>query len=412
MTSDKGPIPYPEERALESAAVDGVTPTRLLAVLFPVWEVEIEATVTEGEPYAVIDQYVERAIAEGRITTERGLADFLCIDHTVARRAVRFLRTIGHVVDGAGGHLEVTELGLRSLREKVRYTVTVHDRRKLYFDGFASAPLTRPYYESRTVTLLDADGARAVQANRRGPRFHPFVSLTGLDPRAVTRLATNPDRDRHNLPERIDEPRATGPGAERFLPLYVVRAVGAGDRVQYLAHSQVGDGADEHLEPMVLASPIPGLLETEVEVGRAGQDEKQVREWLRQRDLGRSRPTRTRHDTWQVDLPPASFGGDGGLRLAKVGSYAMLGTGFLRLWCDSVDVRRRALLDRIDSYLGYRAQAARAEVEVQVDRIARQLELGDVDLGALAGWATSAGNRSLGAQLRRLSSGPDEEPGT
>jgi hypothetical protein len=43
-------------RSLEDAAfVQGVIPTSLLAVLFPVWCVEVEATVTKGEPYALIE---------------------------------------------------------------------------------------------------------------------------------------------------------------------------------------------------------------------------------------------------------------------------------------------------------------------------------------------------------------------
>jgi hypothetical protein len=411
--ADQGPMPYREERALErTAIIDGLVPTRLLAVLFPVWVVEVESKVTEGEPYAVIDRYVERAIAEGRISTEKGLADFLCLDLSVVSRAVRFLRSIGHVVDGGGGgELVVTELGFRSLREEVRYTVTVNDRRKLYFDGFTSRPLTRPYYESAKVTLLGADEARSLQARRRGPRFHPLYSLTGLDPQAVTRLAADSGRDRFNLPERIENPRAISPAEVLHLPLYVVRAVTRDGRVRYLPFSQASEDeqADTDLEPMVQASQAPGLLETEVESGRTGQDEKLAREWLRNRDLDRWQPTPTDHGTWEVHLPPGCFGADADLPLSRVGSYVMLGTGFLRIRCDSDEVRRRALVGRMDAYLGYRSRPDRADVEAMVDRIAHQLDLGAVSLTTLARWVESDGNRTLATQLSRLASTPTNE---
>jgi hypothetical protein len=411
MSGDYGPIPYPEEGALENAAiVKGVTPTRLLAVLFPVWCVDVEATVTEGEPYAVIDRYVERGIAEGRLTTAAQLADFLALDPVIVNRALRFLHAIGHVVQRGAGEWEVTELGLRSLREDTRYTVTVRDRRKLYFDAFTSQPLTRPYYDSRTVTLLDEDGARAVQARRRGPRFHTLVSFRSFDYQALASLAADPQRDRFNLPERIDGPQVVSTPPTVFLPLYVVRAVGGGGRVEHLAYSQVGRDADDDLAPVVAASTVPGLLEGELVAGRNGNDEKSAREWLEKRGLSRWKPTRSDHDTWQLTLPPETFDGDDRVPLTKVGSYQMLGTGFLRLWCASEEVRQRALLERINSYLAYRSQADSADVQDRVDRIARQLDLGTIDLASLGRRARKLGNRGLAAQLARLSS-PAPAPG-
>jgi hypothetical protein len=405
MSADYGPIPYPEERALENAGfVRGVTPTRLLAVLLPISPVEVEATVTEGEPYALIDRFVERGIAQARLTTTTQLAEFLALDTVVVSRALRFLRAIGHVEELRPGTWEITQLGLRSLRENQRYTVTVCDRRKLYFDAFTSRPLTRPYYDSRTVTLLDEEGASAVLTRRRGPRYHRLASFHNFDPQALVRLATDPRRGHFNLPDQVDEPRVVSMPPMVFLPLYVVRTVGRDGHVEYLVYSQVGDDADDDLAPLVASSPAPGLLDHELEDGRAGRDEKLAREWLHKRGLDRWKPARTSNDTLQVTLPPESFDGDRRVPLTKVGSYAMLGTGFLRLWCTSSEVRRRALLERINSYLGYRAQAASADVQDQVDRIARQLDLGSIDLATLSRTAKEAGNRGLAAQLARLSS--------
>jgi hypothetical protein len=404
VNADRGPIRYPEERALEDAAfVQGATPTRILAVLFPVWCVEVEATVTESEPYAVIDKYVERGIAEARLTTASQLADFLGLSLVVVSRALRFLAAIGHVTQH-GETLAITELGIRSLREDRRYTVTVRDRRKLYFDAFTSQPLTRPYYDSGTVTLLDDAAARAVRAQRNGPRFHPLFSLTSFDPQALARLAVNPERDRFNLPERIDEPRPVSVPTTVFLPLYVVRAVRHGGRRCCLVYSQVGDTADADLAPLVESSEVPRLLDTEIVDGRGGRDAKLAREWLQKRGLARFAPEQTSNGTWQVTLPPGSFDGDGQVALTKVGSYVMLGSGFLRIWCASEEVRRRALLERINSYLGYRARPDRADVEAQAGQIARQLDLGAVDLALLGRMARAAANRGLADQLARLAS--------
>src|SRR4051812_19990309 len=91
-------IRYPEERALEDAVYRvGVRPTRIFALLLPVLCVEIEATVTDGEPYELIDRYLGRAIAEGGLHTTVELADFLALDEVLVDRALRFLTAIGHV---------------------------------------------------------------------------------------------------------------------------------------------------------------------------------------------------------------------------------------------------------------------------------------------------------------------------
>jgi len=169
-------IPYPEQRAVEDVAfAQQAVPTRIFAFLMPVWRVQIKATVTEGEPYDLIDWYLERGIAEGRLRTAGELAEFFALDPVLVDRALRFLRAIGHVTV-SGEHLALTDLGDRSVREKVRYFVTRQDRRTLYFDAFASRPLTRPYYDPRAVTLLEPEAADGIARGRDWPRFTPLFS--------------------------------------------------------------------------------------------------------------------------------------------------------------------------------------------------------------------------------------------
>ena len=97
-------IRYPEARALEDAAYGKfTTPTRLFPLLLPVWCVEVSATVTTGEPYYLIDRFVERALVEGGLDSAVDLARFFSLDETLVDRVLRFLARIGHLATDPGG---------------------------------------------------------------------------------------------------------------------------------------------------------------------------------------------------------------------------------------------------------------------------------------------------------------------
>ena len=48
----------------------------IFALLLPVWRVDVQATVTDAEDYALIDRYLERGIASAGLDTRRSLASF------------------------------------------------------------------------------------------------------------------------------------------------------------------------------------------------------------------------------------------------------------------------------------------------------------------------------------------------
>lgn len=182
-------IPYPQERALEDAMFGrGLVPTRIFPLLLPVWEVEVKATVTDGRPYQLIDRYLERGIAEGGLGTRAELAGFFALDVSLVDRAVRVLGAIGHLTEH-DGRLALTELGRRSQRDQVCYLIEREDRRKLYFDGFLSRPLTRPYYQASVVTLMSQPEARAATVANAYPRFGMLWTATGFRREALTELA-------------------------------------------------------------------------------------------------------------------------------------------------------------------------------------------------------------------------------
>lgn len=400
-------IRYPEERALEDAVYRlGVTPTRIFALLLPVLRVEIEATVTDGEPYELIDRYLGRAIAEGGLHTAAEMASFLALDEVLVDRALRFLTAIGHITV-ADGRIVLTELGQRSVRDKVRYVVTRKDRRRLYFDAFGSRPLTRPYYDSRTVTFLSGAALREATERGDGPRFQLLTSTYGFRPEALTELFAHADRDRYNLPAGIDNPKQLGSPESVYLPMYVIRAIERSDQgayVRYLAYTQAADEADADIGDICQRTPeIGSVLDTAERDSRARPDElTRATAWLADRGLGRYRPEQTPDGMWRITLPSSAFDGRGQVPMSKLGSFVILGGDFFHVWCTDRRVRRRALLERADAYLSARRRVDPAVAGVRLGQIAQQLELGTIDLPTLRTMAARDGKRDLAAHLARL----------
>lgn len=403
MNVRKKLIPYPEERALEDAAYTlGVVPTRIFAILLPVWCVEVRATVTEGEPYELIDRYLERGIADAGLDTAAELARFFALDESLVDRALRFLIAIDHVTE-SGGRLALTELGRRSVLDQVRYVVTREDRRKMYFDAFSSRPLTRPYYESRTVTLLSGDTLQVALSSHDGPRFQVLCSFRGFYQEALRELARNPNRDHFNLPERIDEPNLLGAPECVYLPLYLIRAIQRDNRVRYLAYTQVGSKADRDVTMLCEQTPeIVGVCENEEHAARSRPDQTWATEWLRKRKLDGRAPVRLADGTLRITLPASSFDTTGPLSITKLGSFVVVGNDFFQVWCGDEQVRRRALLERIDSYLNSRVRIDPADLTERIAQIARQLDLGPIDVSTLHRIAVKAGRRGLAAQLEGI----------
>lgn len=395
-------FPYPEQRVLEDAAfARGVVPIRIFALLLPVWAVTIQADITEAEDYELIDRYLARGIAEGGLHRTAELADFYALERELVDRALRALAAIGHLTSD-GDRWTLTDLGLRSVRDRRRYVVTREDRRKLYFAAHGSRPLTRQYYDARKITLVPAAKLAEVRS-AGGPQFQPLAAYHGLDGRALEALAANPDRDRFNLPERIDRPRRLGSDELVYLPLYVVRGRTPQGGTTHLAYNQAVAEADADMSDLVDRSrELVTVLTTEVTSVRHDDELKRVRGWLGKRGLDEYRPERASAGRpLRVSLPASRFGNDG-LAMNRVGSFVVLGNGFFQLWCADKTARRLALLARLDSILAARSTVDRETVVGRVGRITRQLELGTIGLSELANIAGANGRDGLAAQLRRL----------
>lgn len=400
MTTPARLIDYPVERAIEHAAFHHrVTPTHLFGVMFPVWCVEITATVTYGEPYELIDRHIERAIAHGRFHTAADLAAFLALDEPIVNSALRFLRAIHHLREVDGGYL-LTELGLRSVRDDTRYVVTKEDRRKLYFDAYTSRPLTAPHYDSRKVTFFAVDEAAAA-ATQGWPRYTLLHSMEGFRRDALRELASHRDRATYNLPERIDNPESRGE-TYVYLPMYVVTGTSRQGRTRHLAYTTASDQGDRDLTEVVentleLASAMT-LSAKEAVADR----ETQAEEWLRRNELSGGQLRTWGGGGLRVTLPAASFG-SGKLSLTKLGSFQVYRTNCFHIWCNDLRTRQRALLERVDNYLAVRTRIDPDAVADRIAWIAQQLELGNVDTRRLRELAAQAGRQGLVSQLDRFS---------
>jgi hypothetical protein len=404
-------ISYSETRALEDVAFRlGGTPVRLCRILLPVWQAEVRATIYDSEPYNLIDRYVDAAVGRCGLGTAAELAGFLGLDEVLMDRAIRFLTAIGHLErDPATGRLVLSDLGQMSLREGKRYRRELEDRRKLYFDGFTSRPLTRPYYDT---TFLDKAAVLAELAARGGgPAFTPVnpFSVPELAPTALSWLAELEDRDRYNLPTAVISPTQTGPAMPVHLPAYVVRAV-VGEQVRYLAYTQVADTADDEWSAVCSAAPdIAAVVENEHRADQQGHEDA-ARRWIAARFAGRFKLSR--QDTLlQATLPTNAFSGsdrsqDPGIPLSKLGSFVMMNTWFFRLWCDDDTLRYQALLKRADGYLGSRTRINGDDAMAYLERFGRQLGLGPMSIGELRARAQDAGMHALAAQLTELSEEP------
>ncbi|MEU5845307.1 hypothetical protein [Saccharopolyspora shandongensis] len=386
-----------KRRALENAAYrEGVYPTRVFPVLFPVHEIEVRATTRTGRDYALIDKFLERSIAEGGITTIPHLAEFLRLDPVLVDRAVRVLRRIGHL-DPHGDQLVLTDLARESLQANTCYEIRREDRRKIYFDGYTSQPMHRRYYQSSSPFLAPAEALALL-----GKRFSRLSSFRPFRRDALTALARNPDREKFNLPIAVENPQEVQPECV-FLPLYLVRTVVRGGHERYLAYSETnGSELDEELSALCTNLPDIGFA-LQNETPPVSQQEQSVRGWLERYALAGREFFQHPDGSWQADLAPEDFEPATQRGIRDVGSFVDLGTVVVRVWCQDHEVRRRALLARAKSLLGvfrYRPQDRADLLRMAGD----QLEFPDLDDGRLRALATEAGENALIKQLDQLDS--------
>jgi hypothetical protein len=231
-------------------------------------------------------------------------------------------------------------------------------------------------------------------------------SLVALGPAALAALVRLPaaERDRFNLPEQVISPSLVGEPEQVFLPAYVVRAIDAGGVVRYLAYTQASQEADpEWSQVCTVTGEVATLVENEYQSGRNEGEANSARRWVEKRFTGRF-DIRWRDGLLVATLPASAFAGAGSDSLEpwRIGSLIKMGGWYFQIWCDDERLRRRALLDLTDTYLGARPKTDPDAAAKRLARFCRQVGFSPLPLAEIAKLARAAGRKALAAQLDKL----------
>lgn len=382
------PVIYPARRALEdAAAIPGVRPTRLFPVLWPLWQVEISASVHDPQAFEVLDHFLVRAIAEARLTTVDEIAAFYSLPAALLHRCLGMLLAIGHVTVTPtahdGGRLALTELGRRSWRAGVRY-VARESRQHLMFERFTGWPFPRPYYDGKIAVL--SEPAVPPDLAPGLTRFRQLFTPTPLRPDAVRVLAERPDRAEFNVPAALGPIQELGT-REAYLPCYLIETTEHG----VLAYTARADERDPFLAEVVRQVDDARQL---IEAEDTADPHTLWTAWLAKYGGGIGVPRQTPAGLWRIVLPPASFGA-GRLGLYRLGSYELSRNHIAQLWCEDAAARRTAVLDRALA-LTRRVGITRTDLLRQAERLAHTLEVPAPTHHDLRTHAHAAGPQALG----------------
>ncbi|MBS2966932.1 hypothetical protein KGA66_28115 [Actinocrinis puniceicyclus] len=335
----------------------------------PLYVVELSAMVRAREPFDLLDRYVGLAIVDAECRSTADIAAFLGLTEAMVDRTLRFLAEIGHL-QGEGGTLSLTELGLSAARDDQRYTPK-EDRLKLYFDGVRCAPLPSAYY-SNGVRVLTRSEALAQR------EFALLDHLTAFRTNTVAELAARADRGDFNLPDEHEDLK-TLEIAEAFLPCYVIRAqTPTGPRL--LVYCGAAENDDSHLESIISSWPA---LDHVLGHSDIGDPREQFGDWLRKRNLSPRNLTWIDHQVPRLTLNANHYPRDeapsrenGTFPLHQLGSYSVLPRGHvLQLWCNDPKTRRQAALERALTYATSARRRTADDVTELLGTVSQQLEL-------------------------------------
>ncbi|MEV8516277.1 hypothetical protein [Dactylosporangium sp. NPDC051484] len=353
-----------------------VQPLRLFPVFWPLWRVEVSASVYDEPAYEIVDRFLVRAIHEGAMSRPEELASFLGIQVSLVQRCLAFLTRIGHV-RFSGDRAELTPLGLEALRVGVRLEPK-EVRQDLLFEQFTHRPLPRGHYDGSVAILPTPEVPEDRLADRS--RFTGLFAPTWFIPESVARLARRPDRTEFNVP-RLLRNIAVESHQDAFLPVYLVETVDSG----VIVYSSAAPRRDAFLEGVCADVPaIHDLIGAE----ETRDPEEIWTGWLAEGKYGRGTLRQLINGVWRVTLRAEAFAGPPKLPPSRVGSFELRRRHFAQLWCDDAALRRRVLLDRALAMARSRAVGARVDLIERMADLARLLELAEPTLAELRAHAS------------------------
>lgn len=388
---------YHPQRVIEDAQKEpGLAPVHLFALLFPLWRVELGGTFREQKPYALLEEYFERGIFEGQLQTTEEISTFFGIDPRLVAKVLDFLQTIEHV-QCEQGRWSLRPLGQESLREGQKY-IPKKNRQEFYFEAFQCQPLTREHYDQMQIyTEYEAEELISLyKRSRRGYRCESLFSFHPWNAGAIADLARRSDRDQYNLRKEISGVHQIGQPELVYLPIYLIEARKPNNQRVYLAYSRIRGRRDRFFEHIV--NHYPDVRETLAITSAQNQQNKDLwTPWLTKLGLSHVQPLRMPNGIWQLNLAPALFrASNPPLAIEKIGTYRLEEGHFLYLWCDDVEIRRNAVLDRTLHLIEqHKKSITEREVERNLQLLSEQLVTRILDLNDLKRRAKETGRTNL-----------------
>lgn len=413
---------YDPRRALEHLQTQNVKPVRLFAILFPLWDVETTATQEDGRPYELLEKYVERGIAEGRLHTARELATFFGLSEDLVQKILQFLAAIGHISTNGNrdGRWILTPLGQRSVLDNKKY-VQQEKRLRFYFDAYTSQPLRTEHYQHSKVHILSEQEVEDVLHQKTwGYHFQALACTSPLRPDAISNLEAMRREDSidYNVPRETYGLRALDVRLS-YIPMYIIETKKqvmvttynggvAGPSILkpvYLVYTGIADRRDHYLERIVNSDQrIYNALRSE----GVRRPEVLWREWLDENGLV-GLPEERPDGTWQISLPASAFKDRSSASekastfpMARIGDYELRHGYFMQIWCDDRVFRRKAALDRILKLVkSQQKHIKRLAILEQLKLQATYLQTGELSLPDLNQRATETNQSELIAILDR-----------
>ena len=385
---------YHHYKALEYVQELGLIPVRLFRVLYPLWRVRVEGRQRATAEFDELEWFLERGIAEGGLRSVAALAAFFGLEADFVHKLLRQAREVGHL-DGEDGSLALTQLGLDSVRDRVRY-----EERKigseLYFEALSNIPLTPEHYKIPILESL--------------PEKSPFQAFYHFDQAwntaALEQLQNSPDAAQLNLPEEVSAAQLVS-SEPVYLPVYFVEAREDKPSGQFslMVFSQVRGLRDATLEYAVNRDP---------KVFRALKARTNGRAEAVQRHFEQSG---FKKDAWylnengpqgaQVMVDGAVFqpGEDGEeenprLTLRSVGRYTLIYDWCIWVMCDNPQIRAQAAAEQVLEWLqNANIRPSRFEVQQKMVSISKRLNVSQPTFQSLQAVARS---RKLIRAMERL----------
>ena len=364
---------YSYYKALDYVQAQGLLPQRLFRVLYPLWRVRVQGQQKVATEFDELEWFLERGLQEMGLHSVTDLAAFFGLEFDFVQRLVDSARRIGHL-RGENDRLELTDLGIESVRDRVRYDLQKSSV-DLYFDGLGCSPLSP---EHAKIPILD---------DISGMAKSPFQAFSQFGqewrPEALSEFLADTSRHDFLLPGQVSTSGLLSPEPV-YMPAYFVEAQEnkPGSPLRLLAFSQVKGLRDTALEDAVNRNPtVFRALKA-----KTGSRPDEIRRYFEQSGLKKDAWYLNEKGPWgaqvmvdgQVFLPNGDSDEEtpGRLALRSVGRYALIYDWCIWVMCDDAGIRKQAAIEQLLEWLqNVNVTPAQIEISTKFASICHRLSL-------------------------------------